>query len=125
MPTPNSQAVQISNSLISAANVLMGLYQQMQTIDQQWSDWSSATALQNMTTVTIMADGTLNPSLDTTINTTHPISVSVYPALGRSISATQITQLKTILDGVVNYVGGQTVTTQAGARAILNVAVGG
>jgi hypothetical protein len=58
-------------------------------------------------------------------NVAHPINPTLYPTMNRAISSNQIAQLKTILDGIVAYVGGSAVTTQAGARAILNIAVGG
>lgn len=122
--TQQSQAIQIANQLISLSAQLIAIYQQMVILDAAWTDDGTATVLANLATVALNADGSLGAS-DGAPNTAHPINPTTYPALARAVSSTQITQLKTILDGIVNYVGGQAVTTQAGARAILNAAVGG
>lgn len=122
--TPQTQAIQVANGLISAAQQLMNLYQLMVQLDQQWTDQSVATIVAAMATVTQNADGSMGAA-DGSPNVAHPLSPTLYPTLNRAISSNQIGQLKTILDGVVNYVGGSAVSTQASARPILNVAVGG
>jgi len=119
--TPQTQAAQVANGLIQAAQQLMQVYQQMVTLDAQWTDQNVATILAAMATAAQNADGSIGAN-DGTPNAAHPITSAL---LSRAVSSTQIAQLKTILDGVVAYVGGQAVTTQAVARAILNVAVGG
>jgi hypothetical protein len=122
--TQQSQAIQVANNLISAAQQLMQLYQLMTTIDAQWTDQGTATVIAAMGTIAQNADGSLGTT-DSTPNVAHPLNPTTYPTLSRALSSNQIAQLKTILDGVVSYVGGTAVTTQAGARAILNAAVGG
>lgn len=124
MPNPNTQAIAVANGLIQASSQLMGLYQLMTQLDQQWTDDAVATTLANMGTVALNADGTPGTA-DASPNAAHPINLNTYPGLSRLISSNQIAQLKTILDGIVNYVGGQAVSTQAGARAILNAGIGG
>lgn len=122
--TQQSQAIGVANQLITIAGQLLSIYQQMVILDAAWSDDGVATVLANLGTVGLNADGSLG-TVDATPNVAHPINPSLYPTLQRAISSNQIAQVKTILDGVVNYVGGQAVTTQVGARGILNAAVGG
>lgn len=119
--TPQTQAIQVANGLISAAQQLMAVYALMQQLDAQWTDQNVATIVAALATAVENADGSIGTA-DASPNVAHPIT-SVL--LSRAISSTQIGQLKTILDGIVTYVNGGAVTTQAGARAILNVAVGG
>lgn len=121
---PQSQAIQIVNQLIANSQQLMTLYQSMVTLDQQWTDDAAANTIAAMSTVTLNSDGSPGTA-DGSPNVAHPISPTTYPSLSRLISSNQIAQLKTILDGIVNYVGGSAVSTQASARPILNVAVGG
>lgn len=122
--SPQSQAIQIANQLIANSQQLMTLYQSMVTLDQQWTDDAAATTIAAMGTVALNLDGSPGTA-DGAVNVAHPISPTLYPGLSRLISSNQIGQLKTILDGIVAYVGGSAVTTQASARPILNVAVGG
>lgn len=122
--TPQTQAIATANSLIALSQQLISLYQAMVILDAQWTDQAAATTLAAMGTVAQNADGSLGAA-DGTATVTHPLDPTKYPGLSRSISSNQIGQLKTILDGVVNYVGGSAVATQASARPILNVAVGG
>jgi hypothetical protein len=124
MANANTQAIQVVQGLVSASQQLMALYNLMVTLDAQWTDQSVATIVAAMATVTQNADGTQGAS-DGSPNVAHPINLTTYPSMPRSISSNQVGQLKTILDGIVNYVGGQAVSTQTGARAILNAAVGG
>jgi len=123
--SPQTQAIQAANSLIAVSQQLIQLYQTMVALDAAWTDQAVATTLAAMGTVALNSDGT-SGSADGSPNTAHPLDPTKYPALSHLLSSTQIGQLKTILDnGIVNYVGGQAVSTQAGARAILNAAVGG
>lgn len=121
---PQSQAIFVANQLIANANLLMTLYQSMVSLDAQWTDDGVANTIAAMGTVAIGADGTVGAA-DGGPNVAHAINPATYPGLTRLISSNQIGQLKTILDGIVNYVGGSAVSTQASARPILNVAVGG
>lgn len=120
--TPQTQAIQIANQLIANSQTLMTLYQSMVTLDQQWTDDAAATTIAAMQTVVLNADGSTGAP-DGAPNVAHPINPTL--GLSRAISSTQIGQLKTILDGLVAYVNGTAVSTQASARPILNVAVGG
>jgi hypothetical protein len=122
--TPQAQAIAIANQLIAIAQQTMSLYDQMTTIDQQWTDQGAAVIIAALGTVAQNTDGSLGTP-DVTPNIAHPIDPAKFPTLSRSLSSNQIGQIKTILDGVVTYVNGQAVTTQVGARAILNVATGG
>jgi len=121
---PGSQAIQISQQLMSASSTLMQLYTLIVTMDAQWTDQGVANSISSMATVTLNPDGSAGAA-DGTPNPNHPISPTVYPSLGRLISANEIEQVKTIIDGVVAYINGQAVAAQPGARAILNVAIGG
>jgi hypothetical protein len=121
MTTPQTQAVQVANGLIICAQQFMNLYQQMVALDAQWTDQGVATILAAMSTSAQNADGSIGTA-DGSPNVAHPITSTL---LSRAISSNQIGQMKTVLDGLVTYINGSAVTTQAGARAILNVAVGG
>lgn len=123
--TQQSQAIQVANQLISISGQLMSLYQQMVALDAAWTDQGVATVLANMQTVPLNADGSLGTTPDGTPNVAHPINTATFLTFSRALSSNQLGQCKTILDGIVNYVGGQAVATQVGARAILNAAVGG
>ena len=125
MPTPNTQAIAVANTLVANAQQLMNIYNSMVALDSQWSDDSVATYLAAMTTAPLNADGTQSTTADGSPNSAHPIMGSVYPLLARPLSSTQIAQLKTILDQVVTLVNGSAVSAQSGARGILNFAVGG
>lgn len=121
---PQSQAIQIANQLISLSSQLIGIYQEMVVLDAAWSDTAAATTIAAMATVALNADGSPGAA-DGSPNVAHPINPASYPAMARLISSNQIAQLKTIMDGVVQYVAGSAVTQQIGARGILNTAVGG
>jgi hypothetical protein len=122
--TPQSQALQIANQIMSLSQQLLGIYQQMVILDAAWTDDAAAATIAAMTTTTLNGDGSQG-SADATPNTAHPISLTLYPTLSRAVSSTQIAQAKTIMDGIVSYVGGTAVTTQASARPILNAVTGG
>jgi hypothetical protein len=122
--TPNTQAIQVANLIMSLSQQLLGIYQQMLNADAAWTDNAVATTIAAMGTTALAADGTIGAA-DGSPNVAHPINLTTYPSLQRAVSSNQIAQAKTIMDGIVNYVGGQAVTTQAGARAILNAVTGG
>lgn len=122
--TQNSQAIQVANQLISLSQQLMGIYQQMVILDAAWTDDAVATIIAALGTTALNADGTPGTA-DGSPNAAHPINLATYPTLLRAVSSTQIAQAKSIMDGIVAYVGGQAVSTQAGARAILNAVTGG
>jgi hypothetical protein len=122
--TQQSQAIQVANQLISLSSALLSIYQQMVVLDAAWTDDAVATTVAAMATTALNADGSAG-SVDATPNTAHPINLALYPTLSRAVSSTQIAQAKTIMDGIVAYVGGSAVTTQVGARGILNAVSGG
>jgi hypothetical protein len=122
--TLQSQAIDATNSGINAAQTLMTLYVQLVHVQNVWQDMNVGQTLTAMNTVALNADGSMGAA-DASPNANHPIDTTKYPTLSRSLSSTQIAQIKTILDGVVSYINGTAVTTQPGARAILNAAIGG
>jgi len=124
MATVQSQAIAAANSNISGAQQLMTLYQQLIALQNVWTDVNVGNTLNALSTVALNTDGSLGAA-DATPNTAHPIDTSKYPSMSRALSSTQITQIKTILDGIVTYIQGGAVTTQPSARAILNQAIGG
>jgi hypothetical protein len=122
--TPQSQAIQIANQLISLSSGLLSIYQQMLVLDAAWSDDAVAATIAAMATTALNPDGSPGAA-DAPLNVAHPIDLSKYPNLSRAVSSNQINQAKTIMDGLVSYLNGQAVTTQVGARAILNAVSGG
>lgn len=124
MATNNTQAIQIANGLISCANQLLALYNQIGVLNTAWTDDAVANTLNAMTTVALNSDGTQGTA-DSTPNVAHPISLTVYPTLNRSISANQLASLNTVLGTITTLVNGSAVSAQSGFRAIINNATGG
>lgn len=122
--TPQSQAIQTANTIMGLAAQLLNIYQQMVILDATWTDDAVAATVAAMATTALGADGAPGAA-DGAPNVAHPISTTLYPSLTRAVSSNQIGQAKTILDGIVSYVGGSAVTTQASARPILNAVTGG
>jgi hypothetical protein len=122
--TPQSQAIQTANLIMSLSAQVLSIYQQLVTLDAFWTDNAAATFLAALSTTALNADGSPGVA-DGSPNTSHPINLTANPSLSRAVSFTQISQAKTILDGIVSYVGGQAVATQASARPILNAVTGG
>jgi hypothetical protein len=114
-----AQTIQTINTIVSLSSLAMQLYNQMATLDNLWSDESVATVIAAMNTAPLSADGTQSTTPDGTPNAAHPIMLSAYPGLSRALSSTQITQSKTILDAIASLIGGNAVSAQSGARAIL------
>lgn len=122
--TAQSQAIQIANQLISLSSALLSIYQQMVVLDAAWTDDAVATTIAAMGTTVLNADGSAG-AVDGAPNVAHPINLALYPTLSRAVSSNQIGQAKTIMDGIVAYLNGTAVTTQASARPILNAVSGG
>jgi hypothetical protein len=122
--TQNSQVIQDANNLMALSAQLMGIYQAMVVLDASWTDHGDALALAAMGTTALNADGTVGAA-DGAPNAAHPISLPLYPNLTRAVSSTQLSQAKTIMDGLVSYINGTAVSTQVGSRAILNAVIGG
>jgi hypothetical protein len=122
--TPQSQAIEVANGLMSCAQQLMNTYKQLKTLSAEWTDDQVANYLAQLKTAPVQPDGSLGPPDANPVHS-NPIVQADYPALSRAVSSLQIEQVKSILDGVSGYIDGQAVTTQPGARAILNAVVGG
>lgn len=126
-PGAQTQALQTINQLMSIAGQLLGLCYQIQVIDAAWNDDAIATTIAALGTIALNADGSLGAA-DSSPVTTHPINPNTYPTILRLISSTQITQIKTVLDNLPNWIiSGEAVASVGNAsnRAILNVATGG
>jgi hypothetical protein len=122
--TPQTQAIQVANTLFGLAAQLMSIYTQMEALDAAWTDNALAAVIANMGTVVQNADGSIGAA-DGSPNVAHPLNPATYPSLQRCLSSNQIASIKTILDNVVTYVNGSAVSATASARAILNSSVGG
>jgi hypothetical protein len=121
---PQTQAIQIANTLFNLSSQLMSVYTQMVVLDQQWTDQGSANVINALGTVAINVDGSTGAA-DATPNVAHPVDPAKYPQVQRSLSANQIASIKTVLDNIVTYVNGSAVAATPSARGILNSAVGG
>lgn len=123
MPSiPQNQALNTINNLISAAQSIIAIYNDQATLDQYWTDNGIANIMAALGTVALNTDGTTGAADGTPVET-HPLDPAKYPSLVRTLTPTQITQIKTILDAVVSLINGNAVSAQTGARAILNAAV--
>lgn len=125
--TPQTQAIQLAGQIMQVGASLLNLMQQVQAIDAAWNDNGVANILNGLGTVTLLADGSAGAA-DSTPNVAHPISPTLFPALGRLISANQITSIKTVIDNLptwINNGAAVAATGTAGQRAILNSATGG
>lgn len=122
--TPQTQAIQVANQLIGAAQQVMSIYTLLSTLQGEWTDQGTANIVAALQTAALNTDGSLGAP-DGAPNVNHPIDPRIYPVINRAISSNQVVQMKSILDGIVSYINGQALAAQPGARAILNVAVGG
>jgi len=123
--SPQSQAIYVANSYLALAEQLMTMHDQLTELALQWTDDNVVNTLAQLHTVSIQLDGSLATIGDSSPIQTNPINPQVYQTLTRPVSTLQITQIKTVLDGIVSYVNGSAVTTQPGAHAILNAVIGG
>ena len=124
MPTQQSQNIQTANQIIALAGAMLAVYQQMVVLDAAWVDNNAANQLAALPTAALKTDGSLGTA-DVTPVVANPIDTRVVPTLNRAVSSNQIASMKTIVDALVTLVNGSSVTAQAGARGILNAAVGG
>lgn len=124
--TPQSATIQLANLLESEAQAIIGLYNSHKIVQAQWTDQGIANQLNALATAALNVDGSFGTA-DGTPNVAHPIDtrVAVNSALGKSLSANQLTQIKTLMDAIVSLVDGNAVSAQTGAHSILNQAVGG
>lgn len=123
MSNPQTQAIGLINELLGWAVQLKAMSDAMVALDGVWSDNNVGATLNAFGTVALNADGSPGAA-DGTVNTAHPINPTNYPGITRMLSATQITQIKTILDTIPTLVSGSAVSAQSGARGILNFAAG-
>lgn len=122
-PITQQEAINTINNLVTAAQELVTFYNNQSALDLYWNDNGIANMIAAMQTIPLNTDGTLGSTPDSTPNAAHPLNINAYPGLTRTLSPTQITQIKTILDAVVSLLNGNAVTAQGGARAILDAAV--
>jgi hypothetical protein len=115
----------VANNLLTYAQQVLTLYAQLQLLDQQWTDYNVSGTLAQLKTSPINLDGSISTTLDVAPVQTNPINVATYQTLDRPVSLQQLSQVKTVLDGIISYVSGQAVATNAGARAILDAVTGG
>lgn len=123
--SPQSQAIVVANDLLSISQNILDTYRQLKELAAIWTDDSVANVLAQLKTVAVNLDGSLATVEDVTSIQTNPISPTRYPDLSRPVSVLQLTQAKSILDGLINYVEGQAISAQPGARAILHNVTGG
>lgn len=122
--TVQSQAIQNANTIMSLAAQLLALSSAITQVGNAWTDDSSANTLNAMATVALNTDGSQGTA-DGSPNNAHPLSLTLFPTLTRSISSNQIASMLTVLQTIPTLVGGSAVGAQAGMRAILNSATGG
>jgi hypothetical protein len=122
--TAQSQAIYVANSLLGVAQQIMSIYEQIGLLSQQWNDQQVANTMATFSTVNETPDGGIGDPDPTPING-HNFDPAIYPGLSRSVSAMEVTQIKTALDDIKAYIDGQDLPPNPGARAILNVATGG
>lgn len=120
MPTPQTQALDVANNLIGLSAQLIGVYNACKAVQTQWTDDNVANMLALQATAVLNADGSVGVA-DGAPNVAHPMT---HPLLLRSLSQTQITQLKGIIDSFVAFVEGQAIGVNANTRAFLQFAVG-
>ena len=124
MATNQSQSVQTSNTIISLAQSLNQLYQQIRVVNEQWGDNASANQVNAFPTCAQNVDGSLGAA-DSVPNVAHPIDTRVLTGLSRATSANSIASMLTVLNNIKTYVEGGAVAATPGVRAILNNATGG
>jgi hypothetical protein len=122
--TPQSQAIHVANSLLGLAQQIMSIYDQIGLVHEQWTDQGVANTLATFSTVDVTTDGGIGAPDPAPVNG-HAIDTSIYTGLSRSVSALEITQIKSTLDDLKGYIDGQDLGPNPGARAILNAATGG
>jgi len=118
--SPQTQAINTANEIINVAGQLKALYDLATLIQAQWTDNAVANTPNAQATAVVNADGSTG-AVDGTPNVAHQITNS---NLVRSLSANQITSMKTVLDTFVSMVNGNAVSATPGIRAILNSATG-
>jgi len=123
--TPNTQVISVVNQIITNAQLMIQLYDSVAKIAGQWNDDTVATYLASFNTAPLNADGTQSSVQDATPNSAHPIQASAYAPLLRPLTATQITQMKSLGDAFKSLMDGNAVSAFTGAHAIADAAVGG
>src|SRR5215469_20524 len=97
--TPQSQALETANHIVSCGQQMMTLYNLIKVVQANWTDDEVATYLQALQTAPVQPDGSLGPA-DTTPKPANPINPTTYPVLTRAMAFNQYNQLKTVLDGL-------------------------
>ena len=120
MANNQTHVINVANELIALGQQLKAIYDSYNIVALQWNDDTIATLLNNQTTGSVNADGSVGAA-DGSPNVTHPITNA---QLLKALSANQITSVKTILDGFKQMVDGSAVSANGAARAILSATVG-
>lgn len=124
--TLKSQAIDIANRLISAAQTLASVKDQIDLANAQWTALTLKGVLDAFPTAAMNADGGMGAS-DTNPVAGHPIDVTAAGTgnLSRSISANDLTALSTLLGAVSKLLAGEAVTQQGQSPGLLAKLVGG
>lgn len=122
--SPQTQAIQNANTIISLAAQLLTLSQSITQVNNAWQDQGSANVLNAMATRAAKTDGTLGTA-DVTPNNANPIDIGAYITLNRAISSNTLAAMLTVLNNIPTYVAGSAVAATSGVRAICNQATGG
>jgi hypothetical protein len=120
MPTAQTQAINVANTIISLSQQLKAIYDAYSVVQQQWNDDAIANTLNAQATAAVNTDGSLG-SPDGAPNVTHPISSGL---MARALSSNQVASMKTILDAYKSLIDGNAVSAQLSARAVISAAVG-
>jgi hypothetical protein len=122
--TPQTQAIQNANTVMSLAAQLLGLYAAINAANANWQDDNSLIVMNAMGTAKLNSDGTIGAA-DTTPVSGNPLDPVKYPTLSHAVSVSSITSALTQLNNVVNYINGQALAATPGVRTVLNAVSGG
>src|SRR5262252_8042274 len=116
MTAPIDQHARIANGIISVSRQMFALGEQIQDLNQNWQNLSSANALNAMPTAPLTPTGALDAA-DGTPNPAHPIDTRTTDGatIERAISANDLAGLLTFLNGIHGAVNGQAVTANGAA----------
>lgn len=125
MATPQTQAIQIANTVISTAAQVQTLYQNIGNLIQQYNDIGASTYWAQFSTCATNSDGSLG-SADGSPNTAHVMDTRVVTGINRAISANALSALVSVYESFKNSLDGTADwPQQGGVRQIIDEAVGG
>lgn len=122
MPTQETQAADVVNTIIQMTSTLYGIGQQINQLATQWTNLAVANKINAFPTAPLTTTGGINTSLpDTNPVTSNPINTSVSPGteIDRAISANSVAGLLTYLQGVANVINGQAVSANGAAAQLI------